>query len=143
MFSRGVAAFLGGFTLLNLIGASIVPGFDANDWWIDPRPVPPAGADNISDGSRGRLAHIRTASEAESDDPNCQHRDADDRGILRRGEYRGLLPPAAARPNPLRLPNSSVPSNPAVARVDSPRNRPSRSCKRDEASHDRWVSRGR
>src|SRR5689334_15121596 len=40
MFSRGVAAFLGAFTLLNVAGELIVRGFDANDWWIDLRPLP-------------------------------------------------------------------------------------------------------
>jgi len=33
--ARGVALFLGGFTLLNLIGELRSPGFDANVWWID------------------------------------------------------------------------------------------------------------
>jgi vancomycin permeability regulator SanA len=33
--ARGVALFLAGFTLLNLIGAWRTPGFDANVWWID------------------------------------------------------------------------------------------------------------
>lgn len=32
---RGFALFLGGFTLLNLVRQWIVPGFDANIWWID------------------------------------------------------------------------------------------------------------
>ncbi len=38
--SRGVALFLGSFSLLNLIGEARSPGFDANIWWIDLRPVP-------------------------------------------------------------------------------------------------------
>lgn len=38
--SRGVALFLGSFSLLNLIGEARSPGFDANIWWIDLHPVP-------------------------------------------------------------------------------------------------------
>ena len=41
MISRGVAAFLGGFTLLNVIGELFIRGFGANDFWIDLRPIPP------------------------------------------------------------------------------------------------------
>jgi uncharacterized SAM-binding protein YcdF (DUF218 family) len=33
--SRGLALFLGGFTLLNLAGDLVARGFDANLWWID------------------------------------------------------------------------------------------------------------
>ena len=44
MISRGIAAFLGGFTLLNLLGDLFAPGFDANIWWIDFSPLPPAVA---------------------------------------------------------------------------------------------------
>jgi uncharacterized SAM-binding protein YcdF (DUF218 family) len=33
--ARGLALFFSGFTLLNLIGALVSPGFDANVWWID------------------------------------------------------------------------------------------------------------
>ena len=33
--ARGVAFFLGGFTLLNLLGAWRTPGFNENAWWID------------------------------------------------------------------------------------------------------------
>ncbi len=40
MISRGIAAFIGGFTLLNLVGGLIAPGFDANLWWIDLSPWP-------------------------------------------------------------------------------------------------------
>lgn len=40
MITRGFAAFIGFFTLLNLIGDQIAPGFDSNIWWIDWRPVP-------------------------------------------------------------------------------------------------------
>jgi uncharacterized SAM-binding protein YcdF (DUF218 family) len=32
---RGLALFLGGFSLLNLLGELRTPGFDANLWWID------------------------------------------------------------------------------------------------------------
>ncbi|HET6248161.1 MAG TPA: YdcF family protein [Tepidisphaeraceae bacterium] len=42
MISRGIAAFLGGFTLLNLLGELFAPGFDANIWWIDFSPLPRA-----------------------------------------------------------------------------------------------------
>src|SRR5689334_13893657 len=38
---RGLALFLGGFSLLNLFGNLRVPGFDANLWWIDLRALPP------------------------------------------------------------------------------------------------------
>lgn len=37
---RGLALFLGGFSLLNLLGNFRVPGFDANIWWIDLRALP-------------------------------------------------------------------------------------------------------
>jgi vancomycin permeability regulator SanA len=40
MISRAIAAFLGGFTLLNLLGNLIAPGFDANLWWIDLHHLP-------------------------------------------------------------------------------------------------------
>ena len=38
--SRGVAIFVGFFCLLNLAGELFHPGFDANIWWIDLRPIP-------------------------------------------------------------------------------------------------------
>lgn len=38
--ARGLALFLGAFTLLNVLGDLRVPGFDANLWWIDTRPLP-------------------------------------------------------------------------------------------------------
>jgi len=42
---RGVALFFGLFSLLNLVGLLRTPGFDANVWWIDLRPLPlPASA---------------------------------------------------------------------------------------------------
>ena len=37
--SRGLALFLGGFSLLNILGDLRFPGFDANHWWIDFRPA--------------------------------------------------------------------------------------------------------
>src|ERR1051326_2285809 len=37
---RGLALFLGGFSLLNLLGNFHVAGFDANLWWIDLRALP-------------------------------------------------------------------------------------------------------
>ncbi len=47
MITRGLAAFLASFTLLNLLGNLIVPGFDSNLWWIDLRLLPTAMADLI------------------------------------------------------------------------------------------------
>jgi uncharacterized SAM-binding protein YcdF (DUF218 family) len=38
--ARGVALFLGGFSLLNLLGSLRAPGFDATLWWIDLRIFP-------------------------------------------------------------------------------------------------------
>lgn len=38
--ARGLAGFLGAFTLLNLLGEIRVSGFDANIWWIDLRTLP-------------------------------------------------------------------------------------------------------
>ena len=43
-FARGIAFFIGGFSLLNILGQMRFPGFDANHWWIDFRPVPAAAA---------------------------------------------------------------------------------------------------
>jgi vancomycin permeability regulator SanA len=40
MLARVLAAFLGGFALLNLVGEACVGSFDANRWWIDPRALP-------------------------------------------------------------------------------------------------------
>lgn len=37
--ARGIALFLGAFSLLNLLGELRHPGFDANLWWIDFRPL--------------------------------------------------------------------------------------------------------
>jgi vancomycin permeability regulator SanA len=39
--ARGTALFFGCFSLLNLAGDWIRPGFDANLWWIDTRALPP------------------------------------------------------------------------------------------------------
>lgn len=39
-FVRGLAVFIGGFSLLNVIGDLLRPGYDANIWWIDFRPFP-------------------------------------------------------------------------------------------------------
>ena len=44
MITRGLAAFLGGFTLLNIAGNILAPGFDSNQWWLDLRPLPSAVA---------------------------------------------------------------------------------------------------
>lgn len=38
---RGVALFLGAFSLLNVVGGLSCPGFDANLWWIDLRLLGP------------------------------------------------------------------------------------------------------
>src|SRR5689334_7034357 len=38
--SRAAAGFLGGFTLLNLVGDLFAPGFDSNFWWINLHPLP-------------------------------------------------------------------------------------------------------
>lgn len=38
--ARGLALFLGGFTLCNVVGGLVRPGFDANIWWIDLRMLP-------------------------------------------------------------------------------------------------------
>lgn len=35
----GLAFFLGAFALINVLGAFVLPTFDANIWWIDLRPV--------------------------------------------------------------------------------------------------------
>src|SRR5947209_14803313 len=37
---RGLALFLGGFALLNILGDAQSAGFDANLWWIDLRLIP-------------------------------------------------------------------------------------------------------
>jgi vancomycin permeability regulator SanA len=44
---RGLALFLGGFALLNVLGNSRCAGFDANLWWIDLRFVPLAVANPL------------------------------------------------------------------------------------------------
>jgi vancomycin permeability regulator SanA len=38
--ARGLAGFLGTFSLLNILGEFYIPGFDANIWWIDFQPLP-------------------------------------------------------------------------------------------------------
>lgn len=38
--ARALALFIGGFSLLNLLGSILAPGFDANLWWIDLRVFP-------------------------------------------------------------------------------------------------------
>ena len=38
--SRGLAAFIAGFTLLSLLGETVAPHFAGNFWWIDLRPLP-------------------------------------------------------------------------------------------------------
>jgi len=39
--SRGLALFLGAFSLLNIVGELRYRGFDANSWWVDFRPIEP------------------------------------------------------------------------------------------------------
>lgn len=43
---RGLALFLGGFALTNLLGSLWVPGFDVNLAWLDLRPLPQVLADS-------------------------------------------------------------------------------------------------
>src|SRR5437764_345093 len=38
--ARGVAMFLGVFTLINILGERVTAGFAANVWWIDVRYLP-------------------------------------------------------------------------------------------------------
>ena len=38
--ARGLALFLGGFGLLNVLGGRLHPGFDINIWWLDVRWLP-------------------------------------------------------------------------------------------------------
>jgi vancomycin permeability regulator SanA len=45
--ARGLALFLGGFSLLNLLGQLRSARFDANLWWIDIRAFPPPVADGL------------------------------------------------------------------------------------------------
>jgi vancomycin permeability regulator SanA len=45
--ARGLALFLGGFALLNVVGSLRSAGFDANLWWIDLRFLPHAVANLI------------------------------------------------------------------------------------------------
>ena len=44
---RGVALFVGLFSLVNLLGEWRLKGFDANEWWIDLRPWPDALAQTL------------------------------------------------------------------------------------------------
>jgi uncharacterized SAM-binding protein YcdF (DUF218 family) len=44
---RGLALFLGGFAIVNLLGETRHAGFDANLWWIDLRWAPPALANGL------------------------------------------------------------------------------------------------
>jgi vancomycin permeability regulator SanA len=45
--ARGLALFLGGFTLVNLVAALRTPAFDANTWWIGIGFVPTAAGDTL------------------------------------------------------------------------------------------------
>jgi vancomycin permeability regulator SanA len=47
VLARGLALFLGAFTLVNLLGNFLSPGFDANLWWIDLRFLAPPVATAI------------------------------------------------------------------------------------------------
>lgn len=55
--ARGMALFLGLFTLLNLL-AELRAGFDANLWWIDLRPAPTAIAHGILFAAAATLLHF-------------------------------------------------------------------------------------
>jgi len=55
--ARGLALFLGGFSIVNILG-SILHGFDANIWWIDLRPIPhPFDALMLASIAAGLLAY--------------------------------------------------------------------------------------
>lgn len=43
--ARGLAFFIGAFSVLNVLGDLMSPGFDANVWWIDLRPIHSPAAD--------------------------------------------------------------------------------------------------
>jgi vancomycin permeability regulator SanA len=45
--ARALALFIGGFTLLNIVGELLSPGFDANIWWIDLRPLHPTMSQSL------------------------------------------------------------------------------------------------
>jgi uncharacterized SAM-binding protein YcdF (DUF218 family) len=49
--ARGICLFLGLFSLLNVAGGWFSPGFDANHWWIDFRPLPPGISSILLAGS--------------------------------------------------------------------------------------------
>ena len=53
--ARGVSLFLGLFSLLNILGELRTPGFDANGWWIDFRPLPRGVACTVLALSAGLL----------------------------------------------------------------------------------------
>lgn len=40
--ARGIAAFIGGFSVVNVIGSFLSPGFDASHWWISADALPTA-----------------------------------------------------------------------------------------------------
>jgi uncharacterized SAM-binding protein YcdF (DUF218 family) len=40
--ARGLALLVGAFAVANFVGGLLRPGFDANRWWLDTRPVPDA-----------------------------------------------------------------------------------------------------
>ncbi len=47
---RGLAFFVGGMCLLNLLGELVIPNFNANQWWIDFTPLGRHGADWLLGG---------------------------------------------------------------------------------------------
>jgi hypothetical protein len=53
--SRGLGLFAGGLTLANLLAQRMDPGFDANLWWIDLRPLPPEVAHPLIAATAGLL----------------------------------------------------------------------------------------
>lgn len=64
---RAAAIFVGAFSLLNLVGDVIAPGFDANRWWIDLRPLPrPAARALLGVAGALLLAHGVAPSRAGS-----------------------------------------------------------------------------
>lgn len=79
-FGRGLELFMGGFGLLNVLGELRYPGFDANLWWIDLRPMPTWGA-------RAFLAFAALLLMAHAIRPRCGRR----RRIVTASVILGLL----------------------------------------------------
>jgi vancomycin permeability regulator SanA len=91
--SRGIAAFLGGFTVVNLVGDLLSPGFDANLWWVDLRPLPDAVAGPLLwAGAAALLAHA-LYPKCLLPGPPSQMRETFESGLRRTG---GVIPRRAA-----------------------------------------------